>query len=105
VASGGAVSFTANVTGPGNLPTGTVNFFLNGSDYGSGNLVSGTATLNTSVPYAGVYSLTAIYSGDAQHNSSTSAGVTQVVTGSANFAVAGQTSLLYHPVSVTVVLQ
>ena len=99
-----SVTFTAKVTGQGN-PTGSVNFFLNGSFYGMSNLVAGTATLNTPIASPGIYTLTASYSGDANNFSSISSGVGQTVTGSTVMQVNAQTSTLFHSINVTVTLQ
>jgi hypothetical protein len=104
IGSQSPVTFTAKVAGQGN-PAGTVNFLLNGSYYGAVTLVGGMATLNTTVGLPGVYSLTAQYSGDTQNLSSTSAGVSQVVTGAEVLQITGQTGTLSHTVNVTVTLQ
>jgi len=101
---GTQVTFTATVSGKGN-PTGGVNFYLNGSWYGLGNIVAGTATLSTAIATPGVYSLTAQYAGDSQNSASTSAAVSQAVTGSTVMQVNGQTNTISHSDSVTVTLQ
>jgi hypothetical protein len=58
-------SFTANVTaGDGSIPTGSVQFQLNGVNFGSPvNLVGGSATIDASSLPAGTYQVTVIYSG------------------------------------------
>ena len=104
VAEGAAVTFTAKVTGQGN-PTGAVDFYLSNSWYGKGNLVAGTATLTTNVGWPGSYLLTAQYEGDTQNYNSSSAPVSQMVTGSIVLDVAGQTGVLIHNSDVTVTLQ
>jgi photosystem II stability/assembly factor-like uncharacterized protein len=74
--SSGPVVMTARVaptTGTG-TPTGSVNFFENGTSVGSGTLSSGTATFNynPSALVAGTYSITAQYGGDMTFAGSTS---------------------------------
>ena len=74
--STGPVVMTATVTpttGTG-TPTGSVNFFGNGTFVGSGTPSSGTATFNynPSTLAAGTYSITAQYGGDSTFASSTS---------------------------------
>ncbi|HKW63636.1 MAG TPA: Ig-like domain repeat protein [Candidatus Acidoferrum sp.] len=104
VAQGSALTFTAKVTGAGN-PTGAVSFYANGSYYGQANLTAGTATLNTSLAFPGIYSITAQYAGDTNNLPSTSPGVSEAVTGSTVMQVNGQTSTLFHSTNVTVTLQ
>jgi len=93
------------VTGQGS-PSGTVNFFYaTGGWIGSSNLTAGTATLNVTLPFPGLYSVNAQYSGDAKNSPSTSANVSEAVTGSTVFQVNGQTGSLYRSTNVTVTLQ
>ena len=61
---GQAVTFTANVTGPGGTPTGSVTFSDGATQLGTATLSSGNATFTTSVLTAGGHSITASYSGD-----------------------------------------
>jgi hypothetical protein len=104
VAQGSPVTFTAKVAGPGN-PTGTVAFYLNGSWFGQANLVAGTATISASPTFPGIYALTATYNGDPSNNSSTSAPVNQVITGSTSIQLNAQTASLFHFSNVTVTVQ
>ena len=83
---GNAVTFTATVS-PGSsllIPTGTVIFKDGATQIGTGalNNVSGIfkATFTTTALPAGSHPITAVYSGDANFNSSTSAILTQTVT-------------------------
>ena len=74
---GQAVSFSASVTAaaPGaGVPTGTVQFQINGNNFGGPVPVSGgTATSNTTTTLsASAYTINAIYSGDTNFNDSTS---------------------------------
>jgi len=104
VAQSAPVTFTAKVTGQGN-PSGTVNFYASGSWIGASTLAAGTATLNTTLPFPGIYSVTAQYAGDFNNLTSTSPGVGESVTGSTVMQVNAQTSTLFHSVNVTVTLQ
>ncbi len=75
------ITFTANVTGNGGTPTGSVNFLANGNVIGAGSVnASGTATFTTSTLAAGAYSITAAYTGDANNGSSASAPVSLTVS-------------------------
>ncbi|SEG94994.1 Ig-like domain (group 3), partial [Actinacidiphila yanglinensis] len=83
---GQLVTFTAMVTAvpPGaGTPTGTVSFFDGATLLGTATLSGGTAILTTSTLAVGAHSLTAVYSGSAQFNGSTSAPVIQTVTSGA----------------------
>ncbi|WP_189799687.1 Ig-like domain-containing protein, partial [Sulfuricella sp. T08] len=71
VFQGESITFTATVTG--NSPTGTVQFQVNGANFGSPvQLINGVATLTTTLlTVVGSDSITAIYSGDANNAGST----------------------------------
>ncbi len=92
------------MTGQGS-PAGNVAFYTNGSWIGVSTLAAGTATLNTTLPFPGIYSITAQYAGDSNNLTSTSPGVGESVTGSTVMQVNAQTSTLFHSVNVTVTLQ
>jgi len=67
---GTSVTFTVTVTG--SSPTGTVQFAIDGSNVGSPvTLSSGSATYATSTLAVGTHTVTATYSGDANHSGST----------------------------------
>jgi Bacterial Ig-like domain (group 3) len=70
---GQSVSFTANVTSGSGTPTGTVQFTVDGSNFGSAvTLVSGSATSgSTSTLTGGTHTVTAVYSGDTGFQAST----------------------------------
>jgi len=78
---GQPVSFNATVTSTGAIPTGTVQFKIDGLDFGTpvtlsgGNAISGA----TSTLTGGNHAVTAVYSGDASFNGSTSSPLTQTV--------------------------
>jgi len=70
---GQLVIFTANVTGAGGTPTGTIQFKVDGSNFGLPvNLIKGCAnsTATTSVS-VGNHVVTAVYSGDGNYATST----------------------------------
>ena len=75
---GQAETLTANVTGTGGTPSGSVTFFNGTTSLGTAPLASGTATLSLSTLPVGSDSITAVYSGDASFAPATSAA--QVVT-------------------------
>ncbi len=79
--AGQPVTFTAIVTG--NSPTGTVQFQVNGVNFGSPvQLVNGVATMTTTqLTAVGSYAITAVYSGDAYNaGSSTATAFSEIVT-------------------------
>jgi len=80
-ASGQSVTFTATVTGASGTPTGTVNFKDGATVIGSGIALdgSGVATFSTSSLTAATHTMSAVYSGSAVYNPSTSANLSQVV--------------------------
>ena len=63
----------------GSAPTGTVQFFDNGSLLGTAPLSGATATLATSALGLGTHPITAVYSGDASNLTSTSSILNQLV--------------------------
>ncbi len=79
---GATVTFTATVTTTGsNPPTGTVTFNDGTMQIGTGTLNgSQVATFATKTLAVGTHSITAIYGGDTNNASSTSAPVSQVIT-------------------------
>jgi hypothetical protein len=76
-------------------------FYINGYSNGEMALTAGTATLNMTLGFPGVYAITAQYNGDSENLGSTSAGINQAVTGSTIIEVSGQTSVISHSVNVT----
>lgn len=88
--AGQGVTFTATVTAQGGTPTGTVTFFDGTSNVGNSPVnSSGVATLMTSTLTAGIHIITATYSGDTTHTSSSSSAVTLNV---ADFQIAANPS-------------
>src|SRR6185369_10178302 len=80
---GQSVTFTATVTvnSPGSgMPTGTVTFKDGAATLGTGTLNgSGQTTFSTSGLAVGSHSITAVYAGDGNFNTSTSPTLTEVV--------------------------
>jgi uncharacterized delta-60 repeat protein len=72
---GTEVVFTATVS----AGTGTVTFKEGATTLGTGTLTAGSATFATSSLSAGTHSVVAVYEGDGNYATSTSAGVSQVV--------------------------
>ena len=96
---GQSVSFTATVTGTNGTPTGTVTFMDGATTLGTNTLASGQATFTSTTLSAGPHSITAVYNGDGNFNTSTSSALSQTVnksdtttalTSSANPSVSGQ---------------
>jgi RHS repeat-associated protein len=104
---GQSVSFTVTVSAaaPGSrTPTGTVQFELNGNDFGSPvTLVDGTATsASTHTLGLGTYTITASYSGDTDFLSSTAPSLSQIVQpDSSTTSVASQTNPSVYGQAVT----
>jgi hypothetical protein len=76
-AAGASVAFTSDVTGA--TPTGSVEFRDGASVIGTGTLANGRATLSTSSLGLGNHSITAVYGGDANNQTSTSTAMVQMV--------------------------
>jgi hypothetical protein len=79
-AYGTATTFTATLTGPGAIPTGTVTFMDGATTLGTGTITADVATFQTSTLLGGAHSVTAVYSGDSQYNSLTSSVLAHTVT-------------------------
>jgi hypothetical protein len=91
--TGASLTLTATVTSGA---TGSVTFYNGLTSLGTGAVGSGgTATLTTSFPTAGTYSLTATYGGDSNDATSTSTAVSEVV-------VVPSFSVAANPTSVTI---
>jgi uncharacterized repeat protein (TIGR03803 family) len=79
--SGQAVTLTATVTSSNGLtPTGTVQFYKNGTLIKAVSLKSGVATLSDSTLPVGADSITAVYVASTDYATSTSSPVVQTVT-------------------------
>jgi hypothetical protein len=82
IAAGASATLTANVNGSGtNTPTGTVQFFDGATSLAIVPVVNGTATTaSLAFNTVGTFQLTAVFSGDANYISATSAAVSITVT-------------------------
>jgi hypothetical protein len=74
-----AVTFSATVSSAVGTPTGTVSFLDGTTALGSGTLIGGGATFTTSTLSAGSHQITAVYSGDTNFVTLTSASLTENV--------------------------
>jgi sugar lactone lactonase YvrE len=70
---------TATFKSAGTTPTGTVTFKSNGITIGTGTLSGGVATLTTSFPLPGTYTLIATYAGDGNNQPATTNTVLETV--------------------------
>jgi len=73
------ISFSVTETGGIALPTGTVTVSASTGEQCSGSLTSGTGSCSIPFVTMGSRTLTALYNGDANYNTSTSGGVSQLV--------------------------
>jgi sugar lactone lactonase YvrE len=79
VAVGSPVTFTATVTSSAGTPTGSVSFYDGTMLLGTATLAAGVATYMTVNLPVGALSITAVYSGDNNFSTLTSAGLTETV--------------------------
>jgi len=71
--AGEPAAFTGAVSSSTGTPTGSVSFYDGGSSIGQGTLnVQGVATLTTSILAVGTYTISAVYVGNGNYNTSTS---------------------------------
>jgi pseudomonalisin len=102
ISVGQSTTFTATLT-PGSstsTPSGTVQFYSNGTALGSAVTLSGDTATSASQTFAtaGTYEITAVYSGDSTFAGSTSAAVSLVVNAAAN---PGSFTLAASPATLT----
>jgi hypothetical protein len=77
---GQSVTFTATLTGPNTIPTGTVTFLDGATVIGTGTLdATGKTTMATSALVVGNHPITAQYGGDSNFGAVTSSSITQTV--------------------------
>jgi hypothetical protein len=75
---GGSTTLSATVTPT--AASGTVTFYDGTTSLGPGTLASGVATFNATTLGGGTHSITAVYAGDSNDTTSTSAAITVTVT-------------------------
>ncbi len=93
--AGQTVTFTATVTSTSGAPTGTVNFRNGVTVIGTGTLDgSGVATFSTNTLTVGSHNITAVYVGDANFGTSTSAILVQNVNQAPTITSANNTTFL-----------
>jgi hypothetical protein len=73
------VTFTASVTSTAGTPPGSVTFFDGTTQLGSATVSAGAATYSTSTLALGTHTITAVYSGDSNFASVTSAPLTETI--------------------------
>ncbi len=95
VLSATAITFTATVSSSSGTPSGSVSFYDGSMLLGSGTLTLGVAAYATSSLAAGAHSITAVYAGDSNFSTLTSAILTETVT--APTAVVTTTTLTASP--------
>ena len=99
---------TVAAVSPGaGTPSGTVTFFNGTTSLGTGNLSLGVATFTTSSLAIGSSSITAVYAGDSNFTTSTSAAVTQTVAEGATtvaVSVSNNNPFGLQPVTLTAVV-
>ena len=83
--TGASVTFTATVSP--STATGTVQFLDGANVLGTSTLANGSAAFSTTSLTQGTHSITAVYSGDANNATSTSAATSQVVKGTTSVAL------------------
>jgi len=106
-ASGGAVSFTANLTGTNaSTATGTVTFYDGATSIGQASVSNGTAQLSLSTLAVGGHTISASYAGDSNHNpAGTASSIEQVITGQTSFTVTATSGSISQSSNVSLTLQ
>jgi hypothetical protein len=106
VASGTAVTFTAQVSGGNKTPTGSVTFFDGTTVLGNAVALSnGQASLSVSNLTVGTHSITAAYSGDSSHTASASQAYYEAVTGTTTLQVVATSASVSHTLNVQLTVQ
>ncbi len=89
------VGTSVTLTGTPSAGTGTVSFYDSGAFLGIGTIAAGKATLTAQQFTAGTHSLTAIYSGDATHLTSTGSLALVVSKNATSMAIGGAETSTY----------
>jgi parallel beta-helix repeat protein len=105
---GSSVTFTAQLTGNCNVPTGTVTFLDGGAAIGTETLDnSGTARMTTSFLVVGQHNITVSYPGDFNFGRSTSNVLIQTITGdptSTTLTVSPNPATAFSPITLSSVV-
>ena len=78
-AAGTAVAFNATVSASSGTPDGTLTFMDGTTQIGTGTLVSGKASFQTTSLTTGTHSITVSYAGNSSFNASTSSALMQMI--------------------------
>jgi uncharacterized protein (TIGR03437 family) len=102
--AGQDVTLTANVTGAGSTPTGTVQFTDGLLPLGAAALVRGRASLTVTMTAGGIHEIVAAYSGDAVNNGASASFLQRVdrIAGSLGIATSATATFFGQAVSLTV---
>jgi hypothetical protein len=99
-----SVTAAVTVTAPGaGVPTGTVQFYVAGTEVGSTALIDGTARVSYHVPTGSAREVTAVYSGDADFTGSSASTARRdpVITATVSSAHAPRNGWYSAPVTVS----
>jgi hypothetical protein len=106
IASGTAVTFTTQVSGGNDAPSGSVTFYDGTTALGNAAALSnGQASLQVSSLTVGTHSITAKYSGDSSHDGSISAAYYEAVTGATTLQVVATSGGLSHTLDINLAVQ
>jgi hypothetical protein len=101
VASGTAVTLTAQVSGGDKAATGTIAFFDGTTSLRSPvALVDGGANLQVNNLTVGTHAITAKYNGDSHHLASSSEAYYEAITGATNLQIVAASGSLSHTINV-----
>jgi LmbE family N-acetylglucosaminyl deacetylase len=93
---GSPVTFTATISSNGGTPTGTVTYMDGATVLGAGILSDGMASYTAPALVGGTHSITAVYSGDANFETSTSPAVLQTVNQAPTTATISAPAVIYN---------
>ncbi len=106
VASGGSVTFSAQVASGSQTPGGTVTFFDGSTSLGNAVALSGgQASLTVSTLSVGTHSITAKYSGDSNDSQSVSQPYFEAITGATTFQVVATSGNISHTLGIKLTVQ
>lgn len=91
------VSLTVSIPSPTISPTGAVTFYDGETKLGSSDVVNGSATMSTSALTMGAHPITAVYSGDSNYLTSTSAAFQETIQDFSIAAAAASNTSAVNP--------